>query len=137
MPLFHTNALTAVWGGGLGVLVGDKLGRPLDRQMQGKFALHMNDWWNTSLPDSGPWFFRPMTVDSPAGYEEDLLPRQPCFNWNTTTKEYQRLSPDLSPQCWLTEVSINETTGVRYGGLEGLLSLSSRLLASRSSCHTR
>ena len=104
------------WGGGLGVLVGDKWGRPLDRQMQGKFALHMNDWWNTSLPDSGPWFFRPMTVDSTAGYEEDLLPRQPCFHWNTTTKEYQRLSPDLSPQCWLTEVSINETTGVQYGG---------------------
>ena len=57
-----------------------------------------------------------MTVDSTAGYEEDLLPRQPCFHWNTTTKEYQRLSPDLSPQCWLTEVSINETTGVQYGG---------------------
>ena len=31
--------------------------------------------WNTSLPDSGPWFFRPMTVNADKSFNPDLLPR--------------------------------------------------------------
>merc|ERR1712032_156151 len=28
--------------------------------MGGDFSIEGGFWWNTSLPDSGPWFFRPM-----------------------------------------------------------------------------
>merc|ERR1711936_1155265 len=41
-------------------LLGDEFGRPLARELQGDFDVLMKNWWNTSLPDSGPWFFRPL-----------------------------------------------------------------------------
>lgn len=68
-------------------LVGDALGRPLRREVQGDFCLPgMRNWWNTSIPDSGPWFFRPMTVDPLTDLEDEYQPRWPCFKYNFTTE---------------------------------------------------
>ena len=36
---------------------------------------HFMKRWKTSLPDSGPWFFRPMTVNADKSFNPDLLPR--------------------------------------------------------------
>ena len=43
-------------------LIGDQFGRPLVREVQGDFTINMKNWRNTNHPDSGPWFFQPMTV---------------------------------------------------------------------------
>ena len=99
---------------GDGVLAGDKFGRPLNRDVQGNFCLHTNDWWNTSLPDSGPFFFRPMTTNAPGTYDEDLRPRFPCFKWNKTTEIFDRNTE--VPACLSEEVTIDKETGVQYGG---------------------
>ena len=93
-------------------LVGDEFGRPLSREVQGDFSIEMRNWWNTSLPDSGPWFFHPMLAD---GEVEDvsLRPRWPCFDFNHTTKAYER-------PWWVGDscanATINEETGVQTGG---------------------
>ena len=89
-PQYNLANGLAVGGNGWGVLAGDKFGRPLNREVQGNFCLHTNNWWNTSLEDSGPWYFRPMTHNSPAEYDEDLRPRRPCFKWNYTTEVNRR-----------------------------------------------
>merc|ERR1712218_713158 len=88
---------------------GDKFGRPLNRDVQGNFCLHTNNWWNTSLEDSGPWYFRPMTRNAPNTYDEDLRPRRPCFRWNYTTEMYDRMSKPEA--CLSEEVTIDEETG--------------------------
>ena len=113
-PQYNLANGLAVGGNGWGVLAGDKFGRPLNRDVQGNFCLHTNNWWNTSLEDSGPWYFRPMTHNSPASYDEDLRPRRPCFRWNYTTEMYDRMS--APPGCLSEEVTIDEETGVQFGG---------------------
>jgi hypothetical protein len=62
-PQYEIGAGLAVNGDGRGVLVGDKAGQPLGRDIQGGMSLTWQNWWNTTLPDSGPWFFRPMTLN--------------------------------------------------------------------------
>jgi len=113
-PQYNLANGLAVGGNGWGVLAGDKFGRPLNRDVQGNFVLHTNNWWNTSLEDSGPWYFRPMTHNSPDWYDEDLRPRRPCFRWNYTTEMYDRMS--APPGCLSEQVTIDEQTGVQFGG---------------------
>ena len=113
-PQYNLGAGLSVNDNGQGVLAGDKFGRPLNRDIQGEFCLHTNDWWNTSLPDSGPFFFRPMTTNAPGSYDEDLRPRHPCFKWNHTTEVYDRDAE--VPACLSDDVTIDEETGVQYGG---------------------
>ena len=98
-----------------GILVGDELGRPLIRDVQGDYQLTMKNWWNTSHPDSGPWFFRPMTVDTPTGIDTSLMPRISCFKYNYATEAYERVSnPWIDELCQKAE--INKETGVQTGG---------------------
>ena len=98
------------WGKSDAPLTGDEFGRPLTREVQGDFSITMRNWWNTSLPDSGPWFFRPLKpftnkVDS------SLVPRKACFQYNYTTEVYDRLTRD-----GCSEATINQDTGVQTGG---------------------
>ena len=113
-PQYNLANGLALNGNGWGVLAGDKFGRPLNRDVQGNFCLHTNNWWNTSLEDSGPWYFRPMTRNAPNTYDEDLRPRRPCFRWNYTTEMYDRMSKPEA--CLSEEVTIDEETGVQFGG---------------------
>ena len=92
------------------VLVGDEFGRPLTREVQGDFSITSGQWWNTSHPDSGPWFFRPMTTHG-KDMNISLAPRSPCFTYNYTTDTYERRD---SGSC--SEATINQTTGVQTGG---------------------
>merc|ERR1711936_779602 len=105
-------ALKSLWGE-KGVLLGDKFGRPLNRDIQGDFTLHTNNWWNTSFQDSGPWFFRPMTVNADKSFNPDLLPRLACFSWNNGTGKFDKANT-WNPGC--KEATINEETGVQTGG---------------------
>ena len=95
----------------------DALGRPLRREVQGDFCLPgMRNWWNTSNPDSGPWFFRPMTVDPLTDLEDEYQPRWPCFKYNFTTEVY-----DKQTYIWPTEdqclnATIDPESGVQTGG---------------------
>ena len=66
------------------------------------------------MPDSGPFFFRPMTTNAPGSYDEDLRPRYPCFTWNYTTQMYDRNTE--VPTCMSDDVTIDHETGVQYGG---------------------
>jgi hypothetical protein len=92
------------------VLVGDEFGRPLTREVQGDFSIASGQWWNTSHPDSGPWFFRPMTTHG-KDMNISLAARQTCFTYNYTTDTYERKA---SESC--SEATINQTTGVQTGG---------------------
>ena len=92
------------------VLVGDEFGRPLTREVQGDFSITSGQWWNTSHPDSGPWFFRPMTTHG-KDMDISLAARWPCFTYNYTTDTYERKD---SGSC--SEATINQTTGVQTGG---------------------
>jgi len=114
-PMYNLGAGLAVNDHGQGVLAGDKFGRPLNRDIQGNFQFSCYEWWNTTLPDSGPCFFRPMTNNAPWNYyDQDLLPRYPCFKWDYETDDYIReTSP---PECSEDSVSIDRDTGVQYGG---------------------
>ena len=93
------------------VLVGDEFGRPLTREVQGEFSITMRDWWNTSLPDSGPWFFRPMKPFAKT-VESSLAPRWACFKYNYTTEVYDHLTSREG----CSEASIDQDTGVQTGG---------------------
>ena len=108
-----------------------------NRDIQGDFQITAHSWWNTTREDSGPWFFRPMTINSPWNYPqgEDLLPRRPCFEWDYELDDYKRLS---SPSSCLDEATVtigkagiaaifkggiikvvfylDRETGVQYGG---------------------
>ena len=101
----------------LGPLVGDEHGRPLSREVQGDFSITMKNWWNTSHPDSGPWFFRPMTVDGKS-VEKSLQPRWPCFQYNYEVEAYEKKksfwSSALEEGC--LNATINQETGVQTGG---------------------
>ena len=100
-----------------GILIGDEFGRPLSREVQGDFQLTMKNWWNTSHPDAGPWFFRPMTVDtSAAGLDDSLKPRTDCFKYNYTTEAYDRLTRGWWIDDLCEKADINEETGVQTGG---------------------
>ena len=103
-------------GIGLGLLplVGDAYGRPLRRELQGDFTLQMKNWWNTSHPDSGPWFFRPMTVNGETDLDEALQPRWPCFEYNSTAGLYER--PWYAHDASCDSATINQETGVQTGG---------------------
>ena len=101
-------------------LVGDEYGRPLSREVQGDFSITMKNWWNTSHPDSGPWFFRPMTVHG-KDVEKSLQPRWECFEYNYTAEAYERLT--YGQEVWYKGVNegcldatINQETGVQTGG---------------------
>ena len=94
------------------VLVGDEFGRPLTRGVQGDFSITSGQWWNTSHPDSGPWFFRPMTVHG-QDMNASLAARWPCFTYNYTTDTYDKAPPS---DWWCSEATINQTTGVQTGG---------------------
>ena len=91
-------------------LVGDEFGRPLSREVQGDFSITAGNWWNTTLPDSGPWFFRPMTTHG-KDMDSSLAPRVSCFKYNYTTEAYDKLTHG-----GCSEASINEATGVQTGG---------------------
>merc|ERR1719222_1031098 len=110
--------LASDFGKSNGALIGDKFGRPLVREVQGDFTIDMKNWWNTSHPDSGPWFFRPMTTKvDPDNLERSLWPRLPCFFYNYTSEMYERkiYSPDwINNRC--DDASINQETGVQTGG---------------------
>merc|ERR1711962_1405455 len=98
--------------GGQGVLLGDEFGNPLSREVLGDFSITSGDWWNTSLPDSGPWFFRPMTTHgSPKDVDVSLAPRKSCFRYNYTTASYHPLDRN-----GCSEASIDQETGVQTGG---------------------
>merc|ERR1719209_2197485 len=73
-----------------GVLLGDEFGNPLSREVLGDFSITSGQWWNTSLPDSGPWFFRPMTTHG-KDVDISLAPRVHCFEYNHTTASYHHL----------------------------------------------
>merc|ERR1712055_1139722 len=110
------NLLAGI-GLGLSPLLGDAFGRPLRRELQGDFTLQMKNWWNTSLPDSGPWFFRPMTVDGES-VEKSLQPRWPCFQYNYEVEAYEKKksfwSSALEEGC--LKATIHQETGVQTGG---------------------
>jgi len=103
-----------------GALIGDQYGRPLAREVQGDFTITMKNWWNTSHPDSGPWFFRPMTVNVPKNLDPSLMPRTPCFTYNYTSEMYERKVYPYDWADWLNSqcesASINQETGVQTGG---------------------
>ena len=102
-------------GLGLQPLVGDAYGRPLRRELQGDFTLQMKNWWNTSHPDSGPWFFRPMTVNGETDLDEALQPRHPCFEYNSTAGLYER-PWHSKDEASCDNATINQETGVQTGG---------------------
>ena len=111
------NLLAGI-GLGLSPLLGDAFGRPLRRELQGDFTLQMKNWWNTSLPDSGPWFFRPMTVDGETDLDESLQPQHPCFEYNFTAGLYER--PWHSRDAAVCDnATIDQETGVQIGGPRG------------------
>merc|ERR1712130_473582 len=114
-PQYSLNAGIRLGGGNeaFGPLVGDESGRPLSREVQGDFSLVMKNWWNTSLPDSGPWFFRPMTVHADKSFNPDLLPRLACFKWNNGTGKFDRTNTWWQ-EC--KEATIDEESGVQTGG---------------------
>merc|ERR1711963_33364 len=88
---------------------------------QDNFMLLMDNWWNTTLPDSGPWFFRPMKTKFSKNLETSLKPRKPCFAYNYTLEAYEPLdvskekgNPEYSTEC--LKATIDQTTGVQMGG---------------------
>merc|ERR1712013_515992 len=93
-----------------GVLLGDEFGNPLSREVLGDFSITSGQWWNTSLPDSGPWFFRPMTTHG-KDVDISLAPRVHCFEYNHTTASYHHLDRN-----GCSEASIDPETGVQTGG---------------------
>ena len=102
-------------------MLGDEFGRPLARELQDNFMLLMDNWWNTTLPDSGPWFFRPMKTKFSKKLESSLKPRKPCFAYNYTSEAYEPLdvsrekgNPEYTTEC--LKATINQTTGVQMGG---------------------
>ena len=103
-------------------LLGDEFGRPLARELQGDFDVLMKNWWNTSLPDSGPWFFRPLKYSfTSSSLDASLKPRKPCFAYNYTSEAYERLdvskergNPEYEVGC--KKATINQDTGVQIGG---------------------
>ena len=103
-------------------LLGDEFGRPLARELQGDFDVLMKNWWNTSLPDSGPWFFRPLKYSfTSSSLDTSLKPRKPCFAYNYTSEAYERLdvskergNPEYEEGC--KKATINQDTGVQIGG---------------------
>ena len=102
-------------------MLGDEFGRPLARELQDNFMLLMDNWWNTTLPDSGPWFFRPMKTKFSKKLESSLKPRKPCFAYNYATEAYEPLdvskekgNPEYTTEC--LKATINQTTGVQMGG---------------------
>ena len=102
-------------------LLGDEFGRPLAREMQGDFNILMRNWWNTSLPDSGPWFFRPLREKHSKRIDSSLKPRKPCFSYNYASEMYKRLdvskergNPEYATEC--LKATINQETGVQTGG---------------------
>merc|ERR1711899_427078 len=102
-------------------MLGDEFGRPLARELQDNFMLLMDNWWNTTLPDSGPWFFRPMKTKFSKNMESSLKPRKPCFAYNYASEAYEPLdvskekgNPEYTTEC--LKATINQTTGVQMGG---------------------
>jgi len=99
-----------------GPLLGDALGRPLRREIQGDFCLpSMRNWWNTSNPDSGPWFFRPMMINGQTDLEEEFQPRVGCFGYNYTTQVYDKKTNGWTEEGCLN-ATINPESGVQTGG---------------------
>ena len=102
-------------------LLGDEFGRPHAQEMQGDFNILMRNWWNTTLPDSGPWFFRPLREKHSRRMDRSLKPRKPCFSYNYTSEAYERLdvskergNPEYATEC--LKATINQETGVQTGG---------------------
>ena len=75
----------------------------------------MRNWWNTSNPDSGPWFFRPMMINGQTDLEEEFQPRVSCFGYNYTTQVYDKKTNGWTEEGCLN-ATINPESGVQTGG---------------------
>merc|ERR1711951_92808 len=100
--------------------------------IQGNFCLHANDWWNTSLPDSGPFFFRPMTTNAPGSYDEDLRPRYPCLHGTT-----QHRCMIETRRCQLVCRMMSPSTMRQAFNMVDLQQLTTKVGHSPSTCPTR
>jgi len=94
-------------------LIGDKDGNPIHGDIQGGLTFECKMFWNTSNPDSGPCFFRPLNVNL-KGMSKDhpeWLPRTECFKWDFDNSTYEKQS---GLEC--DTASIDPKTGVQKGG---------------------